>query len=252
MPRWGDEKTIKFIRLYKDHECLWNSGNPALYKNKQARDNAYMQIIDEMNEFDMTIQDVKNKIKGLRSTYHQELNKIKNSKSSGAVESDVYKPSLKWFGEIDFLKDTFQKTICFEIQQASPQTSIETLKRERPSSESSEALEQPQKSPRISEALEPQSHSSQKHSNKRYRMVARKRIQNRTKCAEPHNEIINSLQRLEKNITTVDYKDEFYYFGQSVAAQLRSLPLSNAMEMESKIQMLLSTERCQLLQNDLS
>lgn len=38
-------------------------------------------------------------------------------------------------------------------------------------------------------------------------------------------------------------EDEFYYFGLSVAAQLRSMPLTHAVDLESKIQMLISNER---------
>lgn len=38
-------------------------------------------------------------------------------------------------------------------------------------------------------------------------------------------------------------EDEFTFFGLSVAAQLRSMPLANAMVMQSKIQYMLSTER---------
>ncbi|XP_035447829.2 uncharacterized protein LOC118274457 [Spodoptera frugiperda] len=38
-------------------------------------------------------------------------------------------------------------------------------------------------------------------------------------------------------------EDEFYYFGLSVAAQLRSMPLTHAIDLESKIQMLISNER---------
>lgn len=105
MSRWGDEKTVKFIRLYREYECLWNSSS-SLYKNKIARDNAYIKIQEGMN--DMTVKDIKNKIKGLRSTYHQEVNKIKSSKRSGAGTNDVYKPSLSWFEEMEFLNDTLE------------------------------------------------------------------------------------------------------------------------------------------------
>lgn len=38
-------------------------------------------------------------------------------------------------------------------------------------------------------------------------------------------------------------EDEFTFFGLSVAAQLRSMPLANAMIMQSKIQYMLSMER---------
>lgn len=66
------------------------------------------------------------------------------------------------------------------------------------------------------------------------------------------NETLTALERLENIATAINnpgnekQKDEFYYFGQSVAAQLRSLPLNNALDMQSKIQVLLSTERSRL------
>lgn len=41
--------------------------------------------------------EVKNKIKNLRSTYVQEVAKIKKSESSGAGTDDVYIPKMKWF-----------------------------------------------------------------------------------------------------------------------------------------------------------
>lgn len=58
----------------------------------------------------------------------------------------------------------------------------------------------------------------------------------------------NALQRLENIAATLDTRaeDEFYFFGQSVAAQLRVLPLNNAMDMQIRIQMLLSEERSRL------
>ncbi|CAK1588658.1 unnamed protein product [Parnassius mnemosyne] len=67
------------------------------------------------------------------------------------------------------------------------------------------------------------------------------------------NETLTALQRLKNIATAVNNhgsnekeKDYFYYFGQSVAAQLRLLPLNNALDMQSKIQVLLSTERSRL------
>lgn len=114
MSRWGDEKTTQFILVYREYECLWNP-SCSLYKNKIARDNAYTKI---QEEFNLTVKEIKNKIKSLRSTYHQELNKVEKSKRSGAGLSDVYKPSLTWFKEMDFLKDTleYRKSIHTETE----------------------------------------------------------------------------------------------------------------------------------------
>lgn len=100
MARWGDEKTIQFIHLYREYECLWKPTSP-LYKNKIA----YSKIQEELN---LSEKEIKNKIKSLRSTYHQERNKVEGSKRSGAGYSNIYKPSLIWFKEMDFINETFE------------------------------------------------------------------------------------------------------------------------------------------------
>ncbi|CAG4958194.1 unnamed protein product [Colias eurytheme] len=48
MARWGDERTIQFIHLYREYECLWKPTS-SLYKNKIARTNAYRKIQEELN-----------------------------------------------------------------------------------------------------------------------------------------------------------------------------------------------------------
>lgn len=54
----------------------------------------------------------------------------------------------------------------------------------------------------------------------------------------------SSPSKLEKTCFVQSMgEDEFTFFGLSVAAQLRSMPLANAMIMQSKIQYMLSMER---------
>ena len=98
--KWNCETTVKFIQLYKQHPCLWNFKS-ADYKNKQKRDTAYESILQGMNIPGLGLQDAKNKIKNLRSTYSQELKKINDSKKSGAGVSNVYTPNIKWLKEME-------------------------------------------------------------------------------------------------------------------------------------------------------
>lgn len=74
MARWGDEKTFIFISLYRELPCLWNVSSP-LYKNKIARENAYESLLEQMHDPNLNTKFIKNKMKNLRSTYHQELKK---------------------------------------------------------------------------------------------------------------------------------------------------------------------------------
>ncbi|CAG4968647.1 unnamed protein product [Parnassius apollo] len=59
MAQWGDKRTIQFIHLYRDYECLWKPTSP-LYKNKIARANAYTKI---QEGFSMTQEKIKKKSK---------------------------------------------------------------------------------------------------------------------------------------------------------------------------------------------
>ena len=91
--RWNEETTYKFVMLYKEHECLWNM-HSEMYRNKQARQTALNDICANMDIDNFEIQDVRQKIKSIRSTYQQEQIKVEKS---GTGIQDVYKPAVKWF-----------------------------------------------------------------------------------------------------------------------------------------------------------
>lgn len=97
LPKWDDDETLKFVELYKEAECLWNADIPQ-YRHKPSRINAIMNIIEKMNMV-LTIQEVKVKIKNLRSTYSQELYKIERSRNSEDLEP--YIPMMRWFYVMD-------------------------------------------------------------------------------------------------------------------------------------------------------
>lgn len=118
MARWGDEKTLKFILLYKNYECLWNVRSP-LYKNKIVRENAYQSLLESFNDGDLDMKGMKIKIKNLRSIYHAVLKKVKVSKHSES-EGSVYIPSLSWFEEMHgFLGDLAE---CRDIVSTQSET----------------------------------------------------------------------------------------------------------------------------------
>ncbi|KAF5307834.1 hypothetical protein FQR65_LT18326 [Abscondita terminalis] len=71
------------------------------------RDNADRPLLEHVNDDTVTIKCIMNKIKNLRSTYHHQLKKFKDSKHSGAGGSEVYEPHLTWFMEMHpFLSDS--------------------------------------------------------------------------------------------------------------------------------------------------
>jgi hypothetical protein len=94
--RWGEDTTYKFVQLYQAHECLWNK-HSTLYRDKEARENSIKLIVEDMALQQFGAEEVKQKIKSLRSTWGGEQHKIRKSELSSAGPDDVYKPPMKWF-----------------------------------------------------------------------------------------------------------------------------------------------------------
>jgi len=86
--KWSDVKTKDFISAYLKQTSLWNVSDPeyALKLNKQK---AYEVL---QNEFNLTLTEVRNKIRIYRTTYAQELKKM--STTNGHI------PKLTWFCEM--------------------------------------------------------------------------------------------------------------------------------------------------------
>ncbi|XP_067009225.2 uncharacterized protein [Anabrus simplex] len=97
--KWGDEKTLKFIELYKEKEILWNQFHH-LYKDKRERDKALGEIVSGMNIEGFNVVDAKRKIKTLRATYCGEVMKINRSEKACCGSKDVYVPVLKWYNKM--------------------------------------------------------------------------------------------------------------------------------------------------------
>ena len=73
--RWSEEDTVKFVELYREHECLWNVMKPS-YRNNQMRVGALEKIVEEMGIEGFTVADARQKVKSLRNKYNQQLQKI--------------------------------------------------------------------------------------------------------------------------------------------------------------------------------
>ncbi|KAL0818782.1 hypothetical protein ABMA28_008109 [Loxostege sticticalis] len=121
MSRWGDEKTLKFVILYRNNECLWNPRIPQ-YKNNVERNNAYEDLLTNMEDPSLTVKIIKTKIKNLRSAYHAVLKKVENSKRSSSGAATVYKASAAWFDEMNsFLGDTSEYREPIEVTRSTKQ-----------------------------------------------------------------------------------------------------------------------------------
>ena len=62
---------------------------------------ALEKIVEEMGTEGFTVADARQKVKSLRNTYIQQLQKTEKSRQFGKGREDVYSPSLKWFHLMD-------------------------------------------------------------------------------------------------------------------------------------------------------
>lgn len=103
--RWSGITTLKFVKLYRENENLWNMFTPG-HRNRDSRSASMEAIVSELNMTNFTIKDIPKKIKALRLTYHLELAKIEKSKASGGGANFVYKPFLPWFDDMNHIMKT--------------------------------------------------------------------------------------------------------------------------------------------------
>jgi hypothetical protein len=105
--KWREEHTQMILELLSDHECLWNVKSEN-YRNRNIRERALEEILKQINIPDLTVEDVKLKIKTIRTRYSYELGKILKSEKSGAGRDDIYIPKLFWFKQAD----VFLRSVC--------------------------------------------------------------------------------------------------------------------------------------------
>lgn len=96
MAKWTEETTIIFVEEYLRHECLWNF-RCEQYRNKQSKQHAIIELTEKMAIPYFGSKEAELKIKSIRSTYSQELKKVKGATKSGSGVEDLYKSNLKWF-----------------------------------------------------------------------------------------------------------------------------------------------------------
>ncbi|EZA51904.1 hypothetical protein X777_09219 [Ooceraea biroi] len=91
--------------LYQQHPCLYVTKCVEHY-NRMKRDKALQIICKQYTDLTgqpLTVDIAKKKINNLRSQYLEQLNKIKQSKSSGASTDDIYTPTWWLFEDMSFL-----------------------------------------------------------------------------------------------------------------------------------------------------
>lgn len=92
--------------MFEENSCLYVTTDPS-YQNRPARENALQKITTEFNlrtSENLTVVDVKTKIKRLRTQYNAEVNKMKKSAVSGSGTDDLYVSKWWCFEKLNFLQ----------------------------------------------------------------------------------------------------------------------------------------------------
>jgi len=92
----NEENVLKLFTLYRHHEVFWNV-KLEQYKNKDARNQAYKMITEEMDEPHLGPAEIKN----ICTANHQEKRKVEYSTKSGSGANDAYKPNVFWSEALD-------------------------------------------------------------------------------------------------------------------------------------------------------
>lgn len=91
--------------MYEQHPELYDVRSQQ-YHNRNLRQAALQDICEDLNRMhltNLTIPEISKKIHGLRTTFFQELNKIKKSECSGTSLDNIYIPKWWCFDQLQFL-----------------------------------------------------------------------------------------------------------------------------------------------------
>ncbi|CAH4023762.1 uncharacterized protein LOC123706661 [Pieris brassicae] len=267
-PKWSEDLTIQMIIEYEKREYLWNPVSEH-YKNKKVREQGYVEIINALNLVDVTVKELKNKIKNIRSSYSVELKKIRAARKAGA---HAYRPSVTWFEHADrFLRAIVTPSSVdnslLEIAMSDDSDAVQDLserkspekkspRKRRNSTRSSTPYVLNTPSPRpgtpfgLSQSpfgILPSSTTSFLNPPVGiatpltslatiYPLAKQKKTNDERSDLEPQD-----LSQHSEN----GNENEFEMFGKLIASQLRKLPLSLALDTQLKIQTLVNAARIQ-------
>ncbi|CAF4919574.1 unnamed protein product [Pieris macdunnoughi] len=226
MAKWAEDTTYKFVQEYVKYECLYNCKDPN-YKVKGARNAALLQLSKAMNIPGFGSNEAYTKIRNLKSTYLQEVKKIKQRTKSAAGTDCVYNPQIKWFTLLDDAIKAVNGQCSDSGSNMQPEPQYELLDGEVPSTS------------RYNHSAEKNNPDATPESEQRKSLSPRKRT------VRDLSRLVNKVKNVADSINTRRTETEFDIFGKSVAAQLKRLPMHKAIEAQMFIQSYISNLRLQ-------
>ncbi|CAG4994594.1 unnamed protein product [Parnassius apollo] len=250
--RWGENETYQFVKIYLNCECLWNTDHEH-YKFKDKRQKAYQAIIAEfMSRTGIRINEseLKVKIRNLKSTYSQEIAKIRTRSSPNSE----YIPTIKWFADWHrCFKQNLKKSVVDEEQTHTDESNNKAwiIMTQSDDSENVNNVEDhseiyaSQADDGYGVILKCETVNDTNELNRIERQSSfkekRKKINNRSSSTDQSETIYRGS--LDSNIESVSKEDEFDIYGRYIATQLRKMDLQRALRLQLEIQSLVSEAR---------
>ncbi|XP_044766865.1 uncharacterized protein LOC123322867 [Coccinella septempunctata] len=240
---WTMENIEKFIRLYRQHECLWN---PELesYKNIQMKKSAVHRIVADMRMTGLTPIVAKERIRSIRTMYRRELNKVIKSSVSGASGKYVYKPKLFWFEQMD----AFLRPIAISRMDAANLgcRSISTSQNADTNEDSDDNFSFQEH--RVDEDFTEDTSLAHSEEHRSTSKCSPSIEQSYKKRKLSTNDLYGLHESQSNGNNLSSEENEFDIFGKFISAQLKKLPLITALQCQQKIQDFLTSKRIEILE----
>ncbi|KAG8263848.1 hypothetical protein J6590_088380 [Homalodisca vitripennis] len=231
--KWKLSEIEKFLELYELYRCLWDYKVDE-YKDRNAKEHAWEEIVRGMEKRDFTVKKAKDKIRVLRNTYSNELTKIYKSKVSGAGLDDVYVPTLRWFSTMDriiggVVQSRGSQSIGLSQEQSSTQVQQDDADKDEET-----IFEDVQDIPSSSIPSTSTGRIIREKPSSVSKQIPYAKPISRKLAGERLGKIQNAVQQLkdisDKVLAPERKKDmcEYELFGQFIASQLKKLPEINA------------------------
>ncbi|XP_055915537.1 uncharacterized protein LOC129948524 [Eupeodes corollae] len=111
MSMWTKEQTKSLIEAFGDYPNLYNAKH-GLYTNRIERDKSFQDLFQriKVDKPNVTIREIKLKLRTIKSQYCKEKSLVVRSKRSGAGIEEVYVPKLWCFDQLHYLHDLNDET----------------------------------------------------------------------------------------------------------------------------------------------
>ncbi|XP_034834934.2 uncharacterized protein [Maniola hyperantus] len=229
--KFSERETYQFVKAYFSQESLWNTKHLA-YKSNERRLIAYKGVIDEFKKttgINLTLTELRTKIKNLKSTYAQELDKIRRRSSA----EYTYKPAMKWFAV--WHKYIQAKKVAASLDESNT-TDDENQKTWLPVEDdnSVDPFESNQSNEFVM-VIKPELKSKQDESNSYQRIRRNLEHSTSTQMSDMTTDYLNTGNIMKD--------DEFDIYGKYIASQLRNMDIQRALTLQIEIQNLVSGAR---------